>query len=222
MANIENFFQLDSQGLNYLEIEWQDLLASYSIKGEIAEKYFQEVAEKYLEKKRFYHNLSHIQALLKSAAKLRDCFQDYNSVRLAIWFHDVIYNTKKSSNEEKSAELAVKILTELNIPIATINLVEKMIIATKAHSINGLNEDGKIFLDLDLAILGASPEIYQHYHQAIRKEYSWVPWFLYRRSRRSILSGFLAREHIFFTSELAKLEQIARQNISEEITFLSK
>ena len=97
-----------------------------------------------------------------------------------------------------------------------------MIIATKTHNINGLNEDCKIFLDLDLSILGASPEIYQQYHQAIRKEYSWVPWFLYRRSRKSILSGFLAGEHIFFTSELAKLEQIARQNISEEIVFLSK
>lgn len=222
MANIENFFQLDSQGLNYLKIEWKELFASYGVQGEITEKYLKEIIEKYSEKKRFYHNLSHIQALLKSAVKLKDYFQDYNSVRLAIWFHDVIYNTKKSSNEEKSAELAVKVLTELNIPIATINLVEKMIIATKAHSINGLTEDGKIFLDLDLSILGASPEIYQQYYQAIRKEYSWVPWFLYRRSRKSILSGFLAREHIFFTSELAKLEQIARQNISEEIIFLSK
>jgi len=222
MANVENFFQLDSQGLNYLQIEWKELFVSYEVQEEIAEKYFKQIIEKYSEKKRFYHNLSHIQALLKSGAKLKNYFQDYNSARLAIWFHDVIYNTKKSNNEEKSAELAVKVLTELNIPIATINLVEKMIIATKTHSINGLTEDGKIFLDLDLSILGTSPEIYQQYHQAIRKEYSWVPWFLYRRSRKSILSGFLAREHIFFTNELAKLEQIARQNISEEIVFLSK
>lgn len=222
MANVENFFQLDSQGLNYLQIEWKELFVSYEVQEEIAEKYFEQIIEKYSEKQRFYHNLSHIQALLKSGGKLKNYFQDYNSARLAIWFHDLIYNTKKSNNEEKSAELAVKVLTELNIPIATINLVEKMIIATKTHSINGLTEDGKIFLDLDLSILGASPEIYQQYHQAIRKEYSWVPWFLYRRSRKSILSGFLAREHIFFTNELAKLEQIARQNISEEIVFLSK
>ncbi len=222
MANIENFFQLDSQGLNYLQIEWKELLTNYGIQEEIAEKYLKEIIEKYSEKKRFYHNLSHIHFLLKSAAKLKNYFQDYNSVRFAIWFHDVIYNTKKSSNEEKSAELTVKMLVELNIPITTINLVEKMIIATKTHSINGLAEDGKIFLDLDLSILGASPEIYQQYHQAIRKEYSWVPWFLYRRSRKSILSSFLAREHIFFTDELAKLEQIARQNINEEIIFLSK
>lgn len=222
MTNINNFFQIDSQGINYLQTEWKELLANYEIQEEIAEKYFQQLIEKYSEKKRFYHNLSHIYALLKSAAKLKDYFQDYNSVQLAIWFHDAIYNTKKSNNEEKSAELAVKVLVELNIPTNTINLVEKMIIATKTHSINDLIRDGQIFLDLDLSILGASPEVYQQYYQAIRKEYSWVPWFLYRRSRKSVLSSFLAREHIFFTDELAKLEQIARQNISKEIVFLSK
>lgn len=222
MTTDNRFFQIDKTGLEFLQNQWRLLTTSYSVNNNLSEKYFLEIQEKYSEKKRFYHNLTHIQALLKSAEKLKEHFQDYQTVCWAIWFHDLIYNTKRSNNEEKSAENAIKALQEMNIPDGTIKAVELMIIATKTHSAEALTKDGKIFLDLDLAILGSKEEIYQEYYQAIRKEYSWVPWFLYRRSRKSILKNFLAREHIFFTQELAKLEEIARKNITQEIEFLSK
>ncbi len=222
MTTNSNFFKLDNKAIEFLEQQWIMLTNEYRISQEISKKYFEIVLEKYSEKKRFYHNLTHIQALLNRAENLKIYFQNYGAVRFAIWFHDIIYNTKRSNNEEKSAELAIKALEEMQIPNATIVLVEKMIIATKTHNASELIEDGKIFLDLDLGVLGASPKVYQEYHQAIRKEYSWVPWFLYKRSRKAVLRNFLAREHIFFTGELAKLESIARQNISQEIELLSK
>jgi predicted metal-dependent HD superfamily phosphohydrolase len=217
-----NFFTPSHAAVKFLEQQWTSLASKYQVSQEISEKYFQIILEKYSEKKRFYHNLTHIHALLNNAENLKTCFQNYSAVGFAIWFHDIIYNTKRSNNEEKSAELAVKALQEMQVPNTTIELVEKMIIATKTHNASELIEDGKMFLDLDLGILGTSAETYQQYHQAIRKEYSWVPWFLYKRSRKTVLRGFLAREHIFFTSELAKLEQIARQNITQEIELLSK
>jgi len=222
MTTNDNFFKFEQTSIEILKQQWTKLTNQYEVSQELSEKYFQIILDKYSEKKRFYHNLTHIQALLNNAEKLKTYFQDYGTVRFAIWFHDIIYNTKRSNNEEKSAELAVEALEEMQIPNSTIQLVEKMIIATKTHNASDLAEDGKIFLDLDLGILATSPEIYQAYHQAIRKEYSWVPWFLYKRSRKSVLRNFLAREHIFFTSELAKLESIARENITQEIELLSK
>lgn len=222
MSDGDKFFKLDELGIKFLEQQWSALTTEYKVPQEISKKHFDMILEKYSEKRRFYHNLSHLEALLKKAESLKDNFQDYGAVCFAIWFHDVIYNTKKSNNEEKSAELAVGALEEMQISRLTIQLVEKMILATKTHNANELAKDGKLFLDLDLGILGTSPEIYQAYYQAIRKEYSWVPYFLYRRSRKSVLISFLAREHIFFSGELAKLEPLARQNIAQEIELLSK
>lgn len=222
MSINDNFFAFDKVKIESLKEKWNSLTTEYKISKEISEKYFQIIVEKYSEKKRFYHNLTHIYSLLENAEKLKSSFQEYGTVCFAIWFHDIIYNTKRSNNEEKSAELAIKALGEMQIPNAVIERVEKMIIATKTHNANALTSDGKLFLDLDLGILGASPEVYQAYYQAIRKEYSWVPYFLYRRSRKTVLGNFLAREHIFFSGEMAKLDEIARQNITKEIEILSK
>lgn len=218
----DNFFQIDSLGLDFLQEQWQLLMVRYCVNSDLSEKYFFEIKEKYSEKKRFYHNLTHIQALLKFIETLKEKIQDYQSVSLAIWFHDLIYNTKRNNNEEKSAEFAVKALQEMKIPADIIRLVELMILATKTHDAKALTEDGKLFLDLDLAILGSKAEIYQQYYKAIRKEYSWVPWFLYRHSRKKVLNSFLGRQHIFFTQEMSQLEGLARKNITQEIEFLSK
>jgi predicted metal-dependent HD superfamily phosphohydrolase len=177
--------------------------------------------EKYSAEDRFYHNLSHIRAMLEAAEKFKDKFADHDSVRLAVWFHDAVYDPKVRTNEAESAALAVNILAELNFPSAQIGKVEKMILATEKHDETGLDKDGKLFLDLDLGILGANAEVYKRYSEAIRKEYSFVPESLYREKRREVLQGFLQRRNIYYTGELRELlEQGARKNIANEIKEL--
>jgi predicted metal-dependent HD superfamily phosphohydrolase len=98
-----------------------------------------------------------------------------------------------------------------------------MILATKTHNSAGLNSDGKLFLDLDLSILGADKPGYQAYSRAIRREYSFVPEPLYRNGRQKILQNFLAREFIYLTNVCReKFELQARENIQREIVELSK
>jgi predicted metal-dependent HD superfamily phosphohydrolase len=97
-----------------------------------------------------------------------------------------------------------------------------MILATPAHEAENLDFDGRLFLDLDLEILGADEKIYGEYKKAIRREYSFVPFFLYRRERRRILENFLSREFLYFTEEMReKCERRARRNIAKEIKELS-
>lgn len=178
--------------------------------------------EKYSEEHRFYHNLSHIRAMLEAAEKFKNKFTDYDSVRLAVWFHDAIYDPKAKTNEINSAALAVLILSELNFPQAQIEKVEKMILATEKHDATGLDADGELFLDLDLGILASRKEVYKKYSEAIRLEYSFVPENLYRKKRREILRAFLQRRNIYYTAELrALLEERARHNIANEIKELS-
>jgi predicted metal-dependent HD superfamily phosphohydrolase len=171
---------------------------------------------------RVYHNLSHVDALLENAENFKDQFADEEGVRLAVWFHDAVYEPRSASNEIESSRLAVESLAALNFPQEKIEKVEKMILATRTHDAAGLDADGELFLDLDLGILGADKNLYRRYAQAIREEYSFVPESLYRVKRREILESFLRREFIYYTAEMrASREEAARRNVANEIKELS-
>jgi predicted metal-dependent HD superfamily phosphohydrolase len=214
------FFRVNQQDIDRLRDQWLNLLNQFPPDENESRKLFDLIAKHYSEKSRFYHNLSHIKALLESSDGI-ESIENRAAVHLAIWFHDVIYKTRRSDNEEKSAEMAVTSLGKLFIPTNTINMVRDMILATKTHEADSLTEDAKIFLDLDLAILGTREEIYKAYSAAIRKEYSWVPGFLYKRGRKNILESFLNRESIYYTEEMtAKYTAQARRNIENELREL--
>jgi predicted metal-dependent HD superfamily phosphohydrolase len=217
----QRYFSLDKTLVANLKSDLEALLKTYSGSELKAVEVTGLIIAKYSEEHRAYHNLSHIQALLGQAENFRDKFDDEESVRLAVWFHDAVYEPQSQANEIESARLAVESLTKLNFPQAKIERVEKMILATEKHDAFGLETDGKLFLDLDLGILGAGAEVYKKYAEAIRREYSFVPEKLYREKRREILESFLQRKFIYYTNELREfLEEPARINIANEIKEL--
>jgi len=203
--------------------ELGELLDTYSNDERKASEIADLLIAKYTEKHRIYHNLTHISAL---SGYFAGCLlADEESVRLAVWFHDAIYDPTMSNNETESAALAVECLSELNFPSAKIERVKQMILATQTHDAQDLDEDGRLFLDADLGILGADAEVYKLYAQAIRMEYSFVPEALYREKRREILERFLEREFIYYTNGFRQFRQlkelVARANIANEIKELS-
>lgn len=91
-----------------------------------------------------------------------------------------------------------------------------MIEATKTHETPpGPNDRAtRLFLDIDLAILGASPARFRAYDEAIQKEYAAVPPAIYGRERRRVLRSFLDRPNLFGTPEFhEKYEQQGRENL---------
>jgi predicted metal-dependent HD superfamily phosphohydrolase len=217
-----NYFQLAHHDPDFLHDQWVSLASRYASDLSAIENLFNSIVEHYSAENRAYHNLSHIQSLLSLSESLPDKIQDRDAFYFAIWFHDVIYDTKRPDNEEKSAEFAVEDLAGLGVPEQTIATTREMILATKHHRADDLSWDVKAFLDLDTSILGAPEEIYKEYSRAIRKEYSWVPGFLYRKGRMKVLNDFLGRARIYQTEEIgAKYETQARHNIAEEIRTLS-
>jgi predicted metal-dependent HD superfamily phosphohydrolase len=199
-----------------LRQKWHDLLLGWRVDPIQADRTFQEVREHYAEPDRFYHTLNHIQNVLETVESLSLHARNQNAVKLAAWLHDVIYNSKASDNEERSAEYAEGLCERLSIPEGP--LVASLILKTKTHDAWD-DPNAQVLLDADLAILGASEPEYQRYADQIRQEYAWVPQPDYRIGRRQVLTKFLTRAKIFHL--LRDLEQSARHNITAEITRLA-
>src|SRR5262249_47679488 len=144
--------------------------------------------------------------------------RNLNAVTLAGWLHDVIYDTKASDNEERSAEYAERLCERLSIPEG--RLVASLILKTKTHHVDSNDPDAQVLIDADLAILVARDSAYRAYAAKIRREYAWVPEPDYRTGRRQVLVRFLTRPKIFHL--LGNLEEPARRNIAVEIVRLAR
>jgi predicted metal-dependent HD superfamily phosphohydrolase len=215
----EASFTLPDSKLSVLWERWTRLTANAAT--EHSERTFQELSRLYSSPHRAYHNLSHVNALLEQAIPMEEKMQNPAAVYFAIWFHDAVYETSRKDNEERSAEMAQASMTALGASSEIIPLVHRWILATKSHRPeDDLNDDGKLFLDLDLSILGSAEEIYRIYARAIRKEYWWVPKMIYRRERKKVLENFLRRDRIYSTDVMFEArESQARRNIEAELAL---
>jgi predicted metal-dependent HD superfamily phosphohydrolase len=184
---------------------------------QLTQEWTNELARRYSEPHRRYHTLAHVEELLTLLREFT--LDDRDSVEAAVWFHDAIYDTRASDNEARSAELAASALREMHQP--NIETVQAMINATATHDPSRLTRDGLLFLDADLSILGAPPERYRAYADAIRAEYAWVPDAMFAAGRAAILRRLLERPSIYQTGEMrARFETQARENVSRELATL--
>lgn len=170
---------------------------------------------------RHYHALDHLETCLAQLDAHRTLADEPNIIELALWFHDAVYDPRASDNEARSARLAADTLRAAGLPESAISKVERLILATRAHEADG-DPDTALLLDIDLSILGASPDAYQTYAAAIRREYAWVPEPDYRAKRAAILSRFLQRPRSFLTEPFfTRHEALARANLAREIQTLA-
>src|ERR1700677_1678885 len=85
---------------------WHGLLRTWSVDPVQADRTFDDIRRAYSGSGRFYHTLAHVLAVLGTVDKLASFAGNVNAVKLAAWLHDVIYDSKASNNEERSAEYA--------------------------------------------------------------------------------------------------------------------
>lgn len=138
-----------------------------------------------------------------------------DTVKVALWFHDFVYDTYATDNEEQSAIVAINHCP----PYMPIKEIKQLILATKQH-IAGDNQNAQILLDVDLSILSEPPEVFDKYERDIRLEYDWVSQEAYREGRTKILKMFLDREAIYYTEAMKPREAIARNNIYRSLKSL--
>jgi predicted metal-dependent HD superfamily phosphohydrolase len=207
---------------NWLKAKWQVLTDSLAAEKAASNATWDGLVRDYSEPHRAYHNLSHIMAMLRHADACRDHIRSAVTVEFAIWFHDVIYDTRAKDNEQRSAAFARDAMRRMGIVDKLIASVEACILATQKHEPAPGVPDLPLFLDLDLAILGTPEAVYRQYSEAIRTEYNWVLGPAYRLGRGKVLKRFAQRPALFFTSMMAaRFEAQARHNLAWEIQELS-
>lgn len=217
----KNYFDLTENQITKLKSRLKRLLRQYDGNEDSFSRIQDTIFACYSEKHRKYHNLHHIHTLLNFADSYKNKINDFSSVSFAIWFHDVVYDTKRDDNEDKSADFALKILNQLKADDALAEKVAAMIRTTKDHKHRCKTDDSEFFTDSDLSILGTSPCVYAEYADAIRQEYSWVPDVVYKKERKKILGSFLNRDRIYSTEIMRNQFEIqARENMANELKVL--
>lgn len=203
-----------------LQETFLQLLTRHGVTATLAQQWWTEILKHYTSKKRHYHTLTHLQQLLQQLMQVKEQINDWDTVLFALYYHDIIYNTLKQNNEEKSAALAAEKLIAIRYPADKIAVCIAAIRATKAHQQHALN-DINLFTDADLCILGASAEAYTIYYKAIRQEYSIYPDFMYNKGRKKVLQHFIEMERIFKTPHFYNLyETQAKENLQKELETL--
>lgn len=205
-----------------MQKRWGHLWSSVMNDGTNIQAAFARVYSRYTEPHRAYHTLQHIQDCLFVLDEFRGLASDPRAVEAALWWHDLIYDTRAVDNERVSAEAAK---TDMDLLHCTPDFQERVvaaILATKHDSVV-TDRDQQLVLDIDLHSLGASSIRYKQYVTAIRKEFEWVPWETYCRKRAEILQSLLGRKHIYYLPTLReRYERQARFNIRREIRFLRR
>jgi predicted metal-dependent HD superfamily phosphohydrolase len=181
---------------------------------------YQELVSRYSEPHRHYHNLQHIAECFGEFDAAPDLVQQTLGVELAIWFHDAIYDTHTLDNEQKSAQLAKRRISEAQGSEELSKAVVTLVMATKTHD-PSLHPDAPLLVDVDLSILGQPGERFWEYEAQIRREYDWVPDRIFAAKRAEILEQFLARERIYSTKQFFdQYEKQARVNLQASVQNL--
>ncbi|MDZ8080596.1 MAG: hypothetical protein RMX35_16195 [Nostoc sp. DcaGUA01] len=201
---------------------WQRTLQPFGVDEVAADKAFNHLVTAYSSSDRHYHTLKHIHHVLNTIEVLQGYTNNLTAVQFAAWFHDVVYDTQAEDNEQKSADYALELLSNLGISETITATVANLILNTKEHQAAVDDFDSQVLLDADLAIFAASPVDYAEYAYGIRKEYDWVSKTEYITGRRQVLERFVKRSHIYFTPLMLEFaEPFARSNIQEEIKYLA-
>lgn len=198
-----------------LENKFKTLCQNLSNDEELINNLWQEIKSAHTQAKRYYHTLQHLQHIY---TELED-IKLITHFEFAIFYHDIIYDIQRDDNEEQSALLAKKRLTELNVHEVLQEKVFEVIIETAKHEAS--SKENSLFLDADLAILGSSPKSYEQYIKNVRKEYALYSDKAYVSGRKKVLKSFLEKERIYKSNHFyKKYEQQAKVNIKSELNSL--
>ena len=185
------------------------------------EALFGRLLDAYREPQRHYHTLQHLSeciALLEPALPLAE---QPGEVEFALWFHDAVYEIGRHDNELQSAHWAKRAALALRANLASAARIDALVMATQ-HAVEPATRDAQLLVDVDLCILGASPDRFDQYEVQVRAEYADVPDEDFRPRRRALLETFLARPVLYGTPHFRALREApARSNLSRSIAALS-
>ncbi len=192
-----------------------------------------QVVNNYAARNRFYHDFKHIEEMLDYVdfwfPNWTYGYDVMLAMRLAIIFHDVIYDVVPKNdefgnplplrNEERSFEAYTycvknytKSQTEFDLKM-TEPIVKMLIMATKHHDFDNADELAEIIIRADLdRFTRPFPVMWGHYLELF-KEFGPIEFSLFKNGRAEFLAGY--------RDKLEKqMNQIVVENINKQITVL--
>jgi len=202
---------------------WLPLIARVSndFRTDAARAVFDDLFARYTSADRRYHDFRHVADCLRLLDSARGLARGADAIELAIWFHDAIYDSRRSDNEEASARLAVDSLAGLDVPASMTQAVHELVLATR-HNAPPADPDAALLIDIDLSILGQPAPVFDEYEAGIRFEYAWVSEPEFQAGRSKVLRSFLDRPRIYCTDYFRDaFESAARENVARSLAKLS-
>ena len=197
------------------------LIKNYDCNEATRNELWMEMEENYSSSNRFYHNLTHLETLLNQLGNVRNEISNWEAILFSLYYHDLIYDSTRSDNEEQSAIIAADRMQRIKVPEQVIEECKLHIIATKFHKLSEIM-DSNYFTDADLSILGHSWKEYSIYFKDVRKEYLIYSDAIFNEGRSKVLKHFLNMDRIYKTDYFYNhLEQQAKLNISKELDELN-
>jgi predicted metal-dependent HD superfamily phosphohydrolase len=169
---------------------------------------------------RRYHDLAHLAAVLGLVGELAGAATDPDAVRLAAWYHDVVYDPRRGDNELVSAERARAGLRGL-VPPERVEEVARLVLLTAGHDPAPDDANGAVLCDADLAVLAGPPDAYAAYASAVREEYGHLSDAEFTAGRTAVLEHLLAFPALYRLPAVAdRWTPRARANLAAELSLL--
>ncbi len=176
---------------------------------------------RYSEPHRHYHTPQHLAECFEKIQDIISLAEHPAEILVGLWFHDVIYDTRRDDNEERSASWARNAARELGASVESAQRIYDLVMFTR-HAAAPAGIDAQVLVDADLSILGARPARFEEYEAQVRREYDWVPDAMFWAARAKILKEFLGRPHLFCTAPFRELyEAQARLNLHRSLASLA-
>lgn len=142
---------------------WRATWAGLGVAGP-GDTAYAELIACYSEPHRHYHTTQHLEECFVRVDEGRALAERVFEVELAIWYHDLVYDTRRSDNEEQSASRAHAVVGQSGLPVAVADRVSELVLVTK-HEATSQNPDAALLTDVDLAILGAPADRFDEYER---------------------------------------------------------
>lgn len=180
---------------------------------------FERLQDHYREAHRHYHTPDHIRHCLEQFDVAREEMSDPDAVELALWFHDVIYETPGNDNELRSAELFMAVAKDELRPELCKRVCEMIMVTV--HPSEPADADEQIVVDIDLSSFALPWERMKRDSEAVRREMQHMTDSEFYAGQIRFLDSLLSRA-AFFGSNLfrRRSEAGARANVTRYLDEL--
>jgi len=184
-----------------------------------ARRVYQMLREHYAEPTRHYHTLGHVNHCLGQARLIAGLLPEADALKLAIWFHDCVYDVLAHDNEARSAAL-FRELAGKSMTARIVDDVERLILVTQSGR-TPRQDDEAFMVDIDLTSFGLPWQPFLADSLAVRAERRHLTDDQYAVQQARFLTGLLLRESVFTTDFFrVRYEALARSNIGRYLELI--